>query len=132
MSRRIWLWGPAVALMGLIFWLSSQPVLPAPPSFLDDKRIHSITYGALTLLLGRALANGRWLGLTPRRVAMAVVIAVLYGVSDEYHQSFVPGRMPDIADVYADATGASSAGLLLWACGIIAARRTARRVDATR
>jgi VanZ family protein len=50
---------------------------------------------------------------------------VLYGVSDEWHQSFVSGRTSDLLDVAADASGASLAAVVLWACGIIARLRRA-------
>jgi len=36
---------------------------------------------------------------------LAFAIAFLYGVSDEIHQYFVPGRHPDVLDVVADASG---------------------------
>lgn len=38
-------------------------------------------------------------------VILAFVITCLYGVSDEFHQKFVPGRTPDVYDVVADAIG---------------------------
>ena len=38
--------------------------------------------------------------------ALAAALAAVYGVSDELHQSFVPGRTADGADVVADAVGA--------------------------
>jgi len=47
-------------------------------------------------------------------VAIAAVFAVLYGVSDEFHQSFVVGRSATIADVIADAIGATFSATCLW------------------
>ncbi|HSH41142.1 MAG TPA: VanZ family protein, partial [Arenicellales bacterium] len=49
-------------------------------------------------------AQARWLALG---------LAVLYGISDEWHQSFVPGREPDVLDVLADGVGAAVGILLL-------------------
>lgn len=133
MIERLSLWGPVVGLMALIFWLSSRSILPSPATFfLTDKQVHAMTYGVLALLVGRALARARWSGVTAGRMVVAVAVAVLYGVTDEWHQSFVPGRTPDVADLYADASGAACAAVLLWACGIIAARRTSRRADTIR
>ncbi len=55
--------------------------------------------------------------LARRAAPIAFVVAVLYAVSDEFHQSFVPGRYPDIRDILVDAAGVLAALLLLrwWA-----------------
>jgi VanZ family protein len=46
--------------------------------------------------------------LYPRLIPLLVIlICTLYGVSDEFHQSFVPNRSPDLFDVMADSTGAA-------------------------
>jgi len=37
---------------------------------------------------------------------IVVILCVLYGISDEYHQSFVPGRSPDLLDIRNDTIGA--------------------------
>ena len=57
-----------------------------------------------------------------RHALLAILITVAYGASDEYHQRFVAGRSSELADLYADAAGASVAAALSWACGIIAVR----------
>ena len=88
--------------------LSSQPALPSPPG-INDKMAHALSYGLLGVLCLVGLSAGRWSGVTWRRAAMAVVLAVLYGVTDEVHQAFVPGRSPDVADLAADALGATLA-----------------------
>jgi VanZ family protein len=120
---RVWLWGPVAALMATIFWLSSRSDLPAGPSMLTDKQQHAIAYALLGALWFRALAQGRWIGLTVRRGLVAFAATVAYGASDEWHQSFVPNRFADAADLLADAGGAACAVLGLLVCGIIAARR---------
>jgi len=101
---------PALAWMGLIFWLSSQPKLPQVIFLFDgiDKLFHAGAYGVLGLLVAFAV------GATTRRAAgVAVVIASLYGVSDELHQYFVPGRSCDVFDWLADTGGAAVAVALL-------------------
>jgi VanZ family protein len=118
--------------MGLIYWLSSQPSLPAPPALLTDKQAHGLAYGTLAALTLRALAQARWRGVTLRRAVVAVAIAVAYGVTDEWHQSHVVGRTAEMADLYANAVGAVSAAASLWACGIIAARRPSRQAGPSR
>jgi VanZ family protein len=52
-------------------------------------------------------------------VVGAVVLAALYGISDECHQLFVPGRQFDVRDMVADALRASACAGVLWAWGII-------------
>jgi VanZ family protein len=108
----LWLWGPVVGQMAVIFAASSIPDLGPLPGGLSDSSGHSIGYAMLGALLLRGLAGGRLSGVTWRRAIAAVVLATLYGVSDEAHQSFVPGRFPDRFDVLADCVGASIAATL--------------------
>ena len=103
----------ALGWMGVLYHLSDQPVIDAPMLFPgQDKLFHAIVYavlGGLYLALFRPgpagyAAQARWLALG---------LAVLYGISDEWHQSFVPGREPDVLDVLADGVGAAAGTLLL-------------------
>jgi VanZ family protein len=94
--------------MVLIFVASSIPELGALPGGMSDKSGHGIGYGILGAVLVRALAGGRLKGVTWRRAGLAVLLATLYGVTDEFHQSFVPGRSPDRFDVLADCLGAAA------------------------
>jgi hypothetical protein len=103
------LWGPVVLQMAVIFIASSIPNLGALPGGISDKSGHAVGYGILGAVLLRALAGGRLTGVTWIRAAVAVALATLYGVSDEFHQAFVPGRTPDRFDVLADAVGAAFA-----------------------
>lgn len=115
------LWGPVVLQMAVIFAVSSIPNLGAPP-VVSDKSGHAIGYGILGAVLLRALAGGRLKGVTWATAAAAVILAALYGASDEFHQSFVPGRTPDVFDVLADGTGAALAviaGGVMRAWGIL-------------
>jgi VanZ family protein len=95
--------------MAVIFGASSIPRLGRLPGGVTDWVGHSIGYGLLGALLLRALAGGRLSGVTGRRALAAVLLATLYGVSDEAHQWFVPGRSPDRLDVLADCLGAAVA-----------------------
>jgi len=76
-------------------------------------------HAVLGLLMARGLAGPRWLSITIPYVVGAVVLAALYGVSDECHQLFVPGRQFDVRDMMANALGASVPTGALWAWGII-------------
>jgi VanZ family protein len=102
--RRLIEVGPAVAYAALIFFLSSQSSFPVPQGVWDfDKLIHCVEYGGLGFLTARAFVG---LGFhSPARVG--AICATLYGVSDELHQYFVPGRSCDVRDVAADAVGAA-------------------------
>ncbi len=90
-------WLLALAWAALIFGLSARPAQDLPTLFFGaDKFVHIALYAPLGWWLARGFGVG-WL---------AVLVATAYGVSDEWHQSFVPGRMPSLADVGADAVGA--------------------------
>lgn len=104
--------------MAAIFYVSSLPQVPVPVG--GDKPWHAIAYFGLTVVVVRAIAGG-----LPRRIdgrvgRIAIAIAVAYGVSDEVHQMFVPGRSADAADLIADAIGALAGTASCWAWGIIA------------
>lgn len=111
------LWLPVVAYMGLIFLLSSITHPPALPHG-SDKIGHSFLYGGLGVLFARACSGG-WTGVTPRVIAMTVVFAALYGVSDEFHQYFNPPRSVEAFDVLADTIGGGLGASALYAWGII-------------
>ncbi len=94
-------WLPALAWAGTIFFLSSRSRLPDGPDLIPhfDKVAHFGAYGLLGLLLAHAV---RATGLP---LAAAVALGWLYGASDEFHQSFVPGRSVELLDWVADALG---------------------------
>ena len=120
-ARRAWLWGPVLAAMTAIFIASSRSDL-RPPEGVTDKQAHSAGYAGLGALVARALAGGFGAPLSLWRVAGAVAITTAYGGSDEWHQSFVPGREADFHDVWADAVGAVAGTAGCWAWGIIRSR----------
>ena len=57
------------------------------------------------LLLARALGNTRFKWSGAKTTAVVLLIACLYGISDELHQYFVPGRVASLWDVIADSIG---------------------------
>jgi hypothetical protein len=119
MTRRALLWGPPLVWMAVIFTASSISDVPELPGGISAPMGHFGEYAVLSLLLVRALAGGRWAGVTWRTAAAAVLVSTAYGLTDEWHQSFVPGRQPDLADVMMDAAGASVAAGAAWAWSII-------------
>jgi VanZ family protein len=112
--RMLWLWGPVGLYMAVLFVLSAQPVLPSPP-MAPDWTQHGLAYGGLALVALRATAGGAWSRVNRRTLLAAWLIAALYGVSDEIHQSFVPERMADWRDGVADAVGAALGLGAAWA-----------------
>jgi VanZ family protein len=114
----LWLWAPVIAYMAGIFYASSIPDPPVPAN-VSDVSLHEAAYFGLTLLVIRALARGRWSGVTLTTLAGAWLIAVAYGATDEWHQSFVPNRTSEWRDLGSDAIGAFVATAVVGAWGII-------------
>jgi VanZ family protein len=127
MLRPINRWLPVVLWMGFIFTMSTRlgtgdntarfigPLLhwllpqAAPDTiahlhFLIRKAGHFTEYAILALLLRRAIG-----GHGSRTLVLALVIATAYAATDEFHQTFVPGRTPTPWDVLIDAAGALAA-----------------------
>jgi VanZ family protein len=111
-------WGAAIVLMIAIFLLSSRPPSSLPEFGWADRLVkktgHVVGYGALALSFRHALEGKR------HTTALAWLLAVLYGITDEWHQSLVPGRHPSMLDVAVfDAAGA---GLALWIRSLMTSR----------
>ncbi len=90
--------------MAFIFALSSQSSLPSLYEFTGaDKLIHVVAYAPLGLLiafaLSRSVPKGNLLFLTS-------ILALFYGLTDEFHHYFVPGRSASGLDLMADGFGA--------------------------
>ncbi|WP_127588423.1 VanZ family protein [Paenibacillus koleovorans] len=113
-------YGPAVLCMAVIFYLSHQTgddlgallpffqqVLPSLTSFDPG---HFVAYFLLALTFVWALGRH---ALHPWGKALVVALCLAYGVTDEFHQSFVPGRSPDLMDLRNDGIGALIAVLLI-------------------
>lgn len=104
-------WGPVCGYAGVMFYLSS---LPHPdqdlPSFLDlfsDKVLHAVEYAVLGGLCYRAFRSCTDKSWRHWAVPLAVLLASLYGISDEMHQAFVPFRDSSWLDWLADSVGAA-------------------------
>ncbi|OGJ22513.1 MAG: hypothetical protein A2804_03090 [Candidatus Pacebacteria bacterium RIFCSPHIGHO2_01_FULL_46_10] len=104
---------PVVLWMALIFILSSQPHLPSAQNvwidFLFKKSAHIFVYGVLYTLSYRAQTVHR----KKKGWVLPLLFTLAYAVSDEFHQSFVPGRTPMVRDIGFDAIGAGIAMYLL-------------------
>jgi VanZ family protein len=89
---------PAVFWMVLIFALSSMPgsALPKLPFCGFDKIVHIVEYAVLGFLLAKAIN---------KKIVMVVLIGIVYSLSDELHQIFVPFREFSLMDLLSDAIG---------------------------
>lgn len=119
----LWLWGPVVLHMGAIFLASSTPDPVTLPGRFTDKLAHMAVYALLGALVARAAAGGLP-AVTSRHLVIAVVLSTIYGLTDEWHQSFVPQRTADPFDLIADAIGAFAGALaVLLGSRLLTARR---------
>ena len=110
-------WIPAGLVALGIFLGSSVAGTSLPPPGLfpgQDKVVHLLEYGLLGFLVARALHRR---SDPPRSIRViffgAAAFALLYGLSDEFHQSFVPARSVDGFDVLADLVGGATGAALL-------------------
>lgn len=102
-------WGPPIIWAAVILTLTSLPASEFAPvgAFAfpgADKLVHFAMYGVLGALVARAT------GPTPSRKTLGAVLVgvAAFAAADEWHQTFVPGRSPDVLDFAADLTGATA------------------------
>lgn len=113
-----WYWLPAVLYAGMIFYLSAQSHPDEQlPSFVlkdvSDKVLHAVEYAVLAVLCYRAFRWAAGPSVARQALALAIVTASIYGITDEVHQFFVPFRESSWLDWLADTAGASI-GALSW------------------
>jgi len=108
MARVRWLL--VLAWMLVVFYFSSLSNLGSLRR-VPDWISHPMEYGVGAALVCHALAGGLWRPASMGMAVAAVALVTLYGVSDEYHQSFVPGRDSDPLDVAKDFAGATIGAL---------------------
>jgi VanZ family protein len=127
-------WVLVVLWMGLIFFLSSDPRSSEVTkhtfgsfNYFMRKTAHVSEFAILYLLLQYAFANVCTTAVSANtgmpstiyrfwfntRLVMSVILAVLYAGTDEWHQSFVPGRSSSISDVFIDSCGVLFAWIML-------------------
>jgi VanZ family protein len=101
-------WLPVILLCLAIFVQSSFPTPEKMPHWPNsDKLLHATVYGILAILFFRAFNSlENWHSRPARVFLISILAASLYGLSDEWHQSFVIGRTADAMDLLADFTGA--------------------------
>jgi len=109
-NKSVIYWFLALGYMAFIFYLSSGPShLPKIPY--ADKIGHTILYGILGLLVFQAFRASSSEKLARYAWIFTVLICLLYGISDEVHQFFVPHRRVELMDIACDGLGALLAAL---------------------
>ncbi len=116
MNRKVIAWGPAILWAVCLFLLSE--VQEAPPGLqgilnIPDKLVHFVLY----FTLGGLLARARRISGSEAWHSVLLAFGFIYAATDEWHQSFVPGRNPDPADWWADVAGVTVGYLLVTATG---------------
>jgi hypothetical protein len=100
-------WVPPVLYAAVIFYLSGQPHIRLG---ISDKIAHAAEYFLFAWLVIPAIRDTAPVTAARYAIAVGIVTSVLYGVTDEFHQGFVPGRDASGYDLLADAIGACLAG----------------------
>jgi len=97
-------------IIPLLHWLfpSAAPETLAFMHHIIRKCAHFTEYFVLSLLILRGIRAGRH-GTKLAWAVLAIVIVAGYASLDEFHQRFVPGRTPAVADVLLDTTGGAAA-----------------------
>jgi VanZ family protein len=100
---------PPVLFAVLIYFLAAIPnvhlIIQLPVG--ADKIVHAVLFFVLCWLMWRAFYYQHTLPVIRNSAILgAFIFCVIYGILDEYHDSFVPGRSADFFDVVADAGGA--------------------------
>ncbi len=105
-------WLPAIIWAGFIFFLSSRQ-FGGPPLFPGaDKIIHICIYMVLGYFVAKALIKGHEFERY-QVIIIATLVAGVYGLTDEVHQSFVPGRSVEMLDLLSDFLGGFLGALII-------------------
>ncbi|MBI2092913.1 MAG: VanZ family protein [Deltaproteobacteria bacterium] len=107
--KKLKYWIPAFFWACFIFYMSSRSNVELPHFPFADKIIHLIVYAILGYFTARALSRGH--GLERKRtILISLLFSGFYGMTDEFHQSFVPGRAVEFFDLVSDILGGALGG----------------------
>jgi VanZ family protein len=110
----LYYWFPIIIYCALIYFQSSRPApetIPAIPYI--DKLLHVVAYAVLGALFLRAFRTLKSKHPTLMMI-LSMLLSMLYGISDEIHQYFVPFRNAELPDVFANMVGSVLGVLLYW------------------
>ena len=106
-------WFPVILYSGIIFYVSSIPNVTTPLQEIQfDKILHVLEYMPFGFFVARGIYSEK--PSISRQMIWVLVLSVsfLYGISDEIHQSLVPGRSAGIIDIIADTIGGVIGGYI--------------------
>lgn len=105
-KEQLWAWLLVVLYAFVIFVLSAQPGKYVPEFFPgSDKLAHLLEYFPFGFLVIRAFVKGSNMAFGREALLMSIFVIMLYSLSDETHQLFVPGRQFDLMDMFFDTVG---------------------------
>ena len=112
-NRLLSLWAPVAGCMGLIFYASSLPAKNIPSLFPhEDILFHGLVYAILALFFYRALKNSNSRFKRRGLIFCTVLFGLFYGMTDEFHQLFTPGRSCSGFDLIIDTIGSLGGGII--------------------
>jgi len=97
---------PVIFYLALIFYFSSLSQINITiPGDSNGLVFHSVEYFVLGFLVSR-LFLGSKIGLSINKlIILSIALSILYGITDEIHQSFIPSRTASLIDLFADSIG---------------------------
>jgi VanZ family protein len=121
---------PAVCAAALIWFLSSQSVLPKPKGILGfDKLQHLLAFAAFTGAVCLWVSREKWRIRGLFFMVIAAFIGSAYGIIDEIHQYFVPGRDCNVWDWIADTLGSTIGAAAFAGIVALADRRVSKKQE---
>ena len=118
MIKNLYHWGPAVVCAAFIFAFSHQSHPPGAEWFAAyDYAVHFLEYAVFALTLVWGATSGLSSALTHKSAAVVCAVALLYALSDEWHQSVVPNREASWVDVAAEALGSMTSVMTVYGAG---------------
>jgi len=112
MKRFVYYWLPVIGYALLIFCLSSIPGKNIPvivPK--QDIFLHFLEYMFFALLASRAFKEYQTDKKHMKRFFWVSFSLILYALTDEFHQKFVPNRNPSLTDIAMDSLGTIFGGI---------------------
>jgi VanZ family protein len=106
-NKKLLVYTPLVVYWIVLFGATTLPAASMPSFGVVDKVNHLSAYFILAILLFLTLLFQQKIPLAKNKVAAyALIICSLYGMLDEVHQIFIPGRSAEFLDLFADILGA--------------------------